>query len=273
MTVKLTLHGTRGQLPALGSWHTDFGGATSTYEVTGPAGRLIFDAGTGLVALGKRLVAEATGPQHVDLVLSHAHLDHIMGLPFFAPLFQAHFSVRILSCDAALDTPMEAALKAYWGSPYCPVALSHFKASLKFETLAADEEVEIGSDMSLRATALHHPGGNAAFRLTVGGKSLVYSGDFEHGDAASDARLHGLLDGADLALLDCNYTPQTYEAAKGFGHAHWQAAGELARGANKWLGVHHSHGATDSQLHEIEADLRAAFPNGALGRDGQVLDL
>jgi phosphoribosyl 1,2-cyclic phosphodiesterase len=62
-----------------------YGGNTSCVEVRLDDGTLIiFDAGTGIRALGQALLAQA-GPVRAHLFLSHAHWDHIQGIPFFYP--------------------------------------------------------------------------------------------------------------------------------------------------------------------------------------------
>ena len=53
----------------------------------GPAGAgLIFDAGTGIIALGKELCDGAVAAPSAYIFLSHTHIDHVMGLCFFEPL-------------------------------------------------------------------------------------------------------------------------------------------------------------------------------------------
>ena len=67
-----------------------YGGNTPCVEVrTGTGALVILDAGTGMRELGQSLVDGANGsPIAGDIFLSHAHWDHIQGIPFFAPIFE-----------------------------------------------------------------------------------------------------------------------------------------------------------------------------------------
>ncbi|HEV8214728.1 MAG TPA: MBL fold metallo-hydrolase, partial [Gemmatimonadaceae bacterium] len=90
MTLRLTFWGTRGSVPTPGPLTVRYGGNTPCVEVRTAAGRLIIlDAGTGLRELGRSLIERANGaPLEGDVFLTHAHWDHIQGLPFFPPIFQ-----------------------------------------------------------------------------------------------------------------------------------------------------------------------------------------
>src|SRR5690625_2462110 len=92
--LRVTCWGTRGSIPSPGPATTRYGGNTSCLEVRAGGRLLIFDAGTGIRGLGQRLAASAD-PVEADLFLTHFHWDHIQGLPFFAPLYDARTRLRI----------------------------------------------------------------------------------------------------------------------------------------------------------------------------------
>src|SRR3954471_18577593 len=81
--MKVTFHGVRGSIPTPGPSTQRYGGNTVCVEVrTVDGSLLIFDAGTGIRPLGKKLVAEGfLDPIH--LFITHRHWDHLIGLPFF----------------------------------------------------------------------------------------------------------------------------------------------------------------------------------------------
>ena len=85
--------GSRGSVPSPGAEKLRYGGNTSCVQVVLSDGtHLILDAGTGICNLPAHL---GTSGGQVNILLTHLHLDHIQGLLFFSPLFEAHSRVMI----------------------------------------------------------------------------------------------------------------------------------------------------------------------------------
>ena len=105
--MRVTFWGVRGTFPATGQRFVRYGGDTMCIEVMCGATRLILDAGSGLRALGDRL-ANDLSPTTAHLLLSHAHMDHIMGLAQFAPLWRADTRVAVWSVSGSDDDPPSA---------------------------------------------------------------------------------------------------------------------------------------------------------------------
>jgi phosphoribosyl 1,2-cyclic phosphodiesterase len=132
--MQLICWGTRGSLPSPGPDTVRFGGRTSCIEVRAASGRsLVFDAGTGIVPLGERLVRQHR-PRHVDLFLTHFHSDHIQGLPFFAPLYDAAWSIRIHAVSPN-GMSLEDLLAEQMREPFFPVALRDVPAHVEYRDL------------------------------------------------------------------------------------------------------------------------------------------
>src|SRR5690348_6310629 len=108
MAYTVTFWGTRGSIPTPGAQTARYGGNTPCVAVEGAGGHLdILDAGTGIRALGLQLVERQNGAVNAEILLSHAHWDHIQGLPHFKPFFAPGNAVRIwgsAQCDVALET-------------------------------------------------------------------------------------------------------------------------------------------------------------------------
>src|SRR5258706_15623861 len=88
--MELTFWGVRGSVPAPGPEMNRFGGNPSGVELRSASGELyILDAGTGLIALGRKMLGDAFGQGggEASFFLTHAHWDHIQGFPFFGPTF------------------------------------------------------------------------------------------------------------------------------------------------------------------------------------------
>lgn len=274
MSIDLTIFGTRGSLPCTAKGCERFGGATSCYHLDLGARHLIFDAGSGIVELGQHLMAKAPHAP-IDLFFSHFHYDHVMGLPFFQPLYQRGWPIRLWTNALFGSGGIDLALDCLFSEPLCPVTRDLLVADISIHDLPNGSGTDVTPDVHLTTTGLAHPGGNAAYKVVHGGQAFVYSGDFEHGDAQSDATLRQFLDGVDLAFLDCTYTPDSYEACRGFGHAHWMAAGEIAEaaGVGAWYGVHHEHTLNDAALDVVDHALQARFKTGALAQKGMTFTL
>ena len=167
---------------------------------------------------------------------------------------------------------IDLALDCVFSAPLCPITRDLLLADISIHTIQDGATLALTPDLELATMALKHPGGNAAYRLHGPEGTFVYSGDFEHGDAALDSALAGFMRGADLAFLDCTYTPHSYPACKGFGHAHWEAAGRIAQdaGVGYWYGVHHEHTLNDATLRQTETAIQNRFANSALARQGQT---
>jgi phosphoribosyl 1,2-cyclic phosphodiesterase len=117
--------GVRGSIPACGERFEEYGGNTPCVEVRCGERLVIVDAGTGLQVFGVDLGASA--PAEIDILLSHLHLDHVGGLPFFRPALMADRLVR-LHCGNLRGETAEAALDRLFSPPLFPVSLAQLPA-------------------------------------------------------------------------------------------------------------------------------------------------
>lgn len=277
MSAQLTLWGVRGSTANTSSNVRAFGGDTACFQLELANHSVIFDAGSGIIALGQKLVSTSTTDKiEIDLFLSHFHYDHILGLPFFAPLFDPRFKIRILATESDNGMDVDAVIDQLLSAPFCPITRDMLRADVTTQTLSPNTRFQVNSDLAVCLTALPHPGGNTGFRADFEGKSIAYTGDFEPDGSNNDnAALLQLLDKVDLALLDCTYTPNNYEQHRGFGHPHWGMVGAIANKAcvKSWMGIHHQHLASDDTLSAVEREISAQFPNGKLARQGMIIDL
>lgn len=262
--------GTRGTMPPGAPGGSDFGVCTACVLVRHGDRIAVLDAGTGIVPLGCALRAE--GVRAVDIVLSHAHYDHVIGLPFFAPLHDPAATVTLWYAGGEGAPDGAALMDALLRPPFLPFGRRDLRGRLCFAVLAPEGSHDLGGGTILRTTPVHHPGGALALRLERAGRSFVHVSDFEADFGKYDASLIAFLRGADLAFLDATYTPEEYELHRGFGHAHWQRCAELAAaaGLGRWGLFHHAPGRTDDELAAIEAAVRACAPGAFMVREGTV---
>ncbi|PYP70411.1 MAG: hypothetical protein DMD36_06745 [Gemmatimonadetes bacterium] len=181
MACTVTFWGTRGSIPTPGPHTARYGGNTPCVAVAGADGELlVLDAGTGIRALGVQLVEQKNGSVQAEILLSHAHWDHIQGLPHFKPFFAPGNTVRIWGARQG-TTSLEAILRQQMDPAVFPVPLDALSARLTVQHIEPGE-FTVGA-FRVRAIKLRHPGTTLGYRLTpsAGGPSLAYVTDNELG--------------------------------------------------------------------------------------------
>ncbi len=262
-TMHIKLLGVRGTVPVHGPAFAQFGGATSCVLVRAGEQAIILDAGTGLQGAAFR--AHCPG-RRFTLLLSHSHVDHLMGFPIFSPLFDPDMEGDIyLRTRATGDA--RAQIEALMSPPLWPIRTGDVAAKLTFHDVP--EHFSIG-EVTVAAEEACHPGGATLYRLELGGKSLVYATDHE-ADAADEQAFCAFAKDCDLLLLDAQYTRQDYTRTRGFGHSTIEGAAQLAAacGAKQTIFLHHDPTRTDEQLLTLEDQLRQAHPAIRFGRQGE----
>lgn len=264
-TIRLKLMGVRGTMPVHGERCRIFGGATSCVFVKMGGEAIILDAGTGLSGGAYR---EFFGTERFTLMLTHSHVDHIMGLPPFQPLFDPACSGEVyLRTRGGLDA--RAQVEALMSPPLWPVKTWAFRAGIAFRDVV--ESFGVGA-VRVDTMESRHPGGSTIYKLSAGGKTVVYATDYEpEGDAPEDfIRFAG---GCSLLLLDAQYTTEEYARTRGFGHSTIDRSAAIARccGAEQTIFVHHDPSRTDGQLLELESSLNV--PGLHFGREGEEVIL
>lgn len=268
----ITFWGTRGSMPVSGAAFREFGGNTICVEIGIGDERLIVDCGSGAVGLGASLLRQ--GCHSARLFLTHLHLDHILGLTGFQPLYRDQFALAIRAARRS-DVSLGEGLGKLFGEPLNPVGFDALPAALDTATFEAGDSFEFG-DVAVRTIALRHGPGTTGYRFEHGGRAFVVLTDHEHSAGPPDTELVAFCDGADVIAYDAMWCADSdYEAHRGWGHSTWQAGFALARAAcaRRLICIHHAPGATDSMLRDREARLKSASPDSFFARDGDVLAL
>jgi phosphoribosyl 1,2-cyclic phosphodiesterase len=273
--MQITFWGVRGSIPAPGPATVEIGGNTSCVEVRPGKAILIFDGGTGLRLLGKKLVKEM--PITAHMFFSHVHWDHIQGFPFFEPAFVAGNEFHLYGGNNVSRT-LEETLEGQMDHPNFPVDLGTMGAKMIFRDLAEGEVVEIddGAGGTVRVTSArgNHPQGVFAFRVEHAGKVVVYATDTEHYEGRIDEKLVALARDADVFIYDSQYTPEEYSAKKGWGHSTFEEGVKLARhaGAKRLVLFHHDPMQNDAAVREKEKRARVLFSSVIAAYEGLVVD-
>lgn len=271
---EVTLHGTRGSVPAPGKNFALYGGNTPCVSVKVGDRFIVLDAGTGIIPLGETLIENDV--QTVDIFLTHAHYDHIQGLPFFAPLLAPEKKAIIWYAGSDALEGGAKLMERLFAAPFLPFNISDVPSRLEYQDLFREGgAISLSRDITLRTMPVNHPDGCLAIRIEAFGKSLVYAPDFEHDNGPWDDKLLSFIDQASFAVLDATYTSSEYEGRKGFGHTSWEKSVALGESANlqKWVLFHHLFNRPDLQMQEIESRLLQKNGNVRLARDGMTYDL
>jgi phosphoribosyl 1,2-cyclic phosphodiesterase len=266
--------GVRGSIACPGPTTSHYGGNTSCVEVRCGSNTLIFDAGTGIRALGNALVRETHTPDY-DIFLSHGHIDHVVGLPFFAPLFVTGQLVRVWAGNLRPTGGVHEAVRKLMSFPLFPLQVDALHAEIEFHDFDAGDVLNPHPDVTLRTAALHHPGGAIGYRIEYGGRSIAYVTDIELGDGPLDPAVLALTKDAGLLILDTTYTNEELPTHAGWGHSSWQQGIRLANAARvgQLCLFHHDPEHEDAFMHQIKADAAAARPGTVVASEGMRIDL
>ncbi|MEJ2729189.1 MAG: MBL fold metallo-hydrolase [Deltaproteobacteria bacterium] len=279
--MKIKFWGVRGSIPSPGAQYVKYGGNTLCVELyLEDIDRLIIiDAGSGLRLLGNHLITEGLSGESLetDIFLTHTHLDHIIGFPFFAPIFQAGTRLKIYGPVTYEDDSLETVIGGQLSYRYFPVRQEELTARIEYINLK-EGRFDLGDGIRLITKYLNHPLLCLGFRFEYRGKICCTAYDTEpfqnlfitdprdpaydeimahQGEAAAsdeNHRLEEFFTGADLLIHDAQYTRQEYDTDKyGWGHCPIEYAIEAAmRSQVKRLALfHHDPMRTDAQLDEL----------------------
>ncbi len=265
----------RGSIPAPGQATQRYGGNTPCVEIRAGEEIFIFDLGTGVRALGDHIRSSKL-PVRASIFVSHYHYDHLQGLPFFTPIFDAKNSFTFYG-PAMNGTTIKQAVSGQMAQPYFPVTAEMvFRAKLDFKEMSGGFSQKIG-EATVSAVDLNHPGGTMGYRVDFKGRSVVYATDVEHG-TPMDARLFEFARGADIFICDAMYTEDEYfgrggPPKTGWGHSTWNAACETADKAEvkKLVLFHHDPMRDDREMDRLLRDARKLRPEAIAAKEAMVL--
>lgn len=249
--------GVRGSFPVHGKKYFEFGGATSCASIEiDDNNLLVIDAGTGLGDLSRFLSRRKAKPK-ITLFITHFHLDHIMGLLSFKPLYEDDTLITIYSPLNPSTTRM--LLDSLMGGFFFPVVFSETPAHKKIYRLK--KTIHLG-EVVISSVALPHPGGNVALRFERGNKSIVFATDAEPQKENWDEKVLALAAGATYLVGDAMFTPKEYAKGKrGWGHGSWRAALKLARqaGCHNLILAHWNPAYDDQKIRAILTRIKKEF--------------
>jgi phosphoribosyl 1,2-cyclic phosphodiesterase len=255
--VRIKFRGVRGSVPWSVPEGIVHGCNTPCIEVYDEAtgGIVILDAGSGIVGVNPSQLAKE--PRPVSLVLTHYHWDHLLGLPFFATLYQPGWDMTIYAPTLKSHDPMW--LDTIFKSPFFPVPYDHLPNKPKV-VMVGPGKLDLPG-FEIESLELNHPGGCLAYRIKGATGNLVYATDHEFGNPVFDEPLGEFVKGAAAMIVDAHFTPEELPQHKGWGHSDWRQCAQFAAAngiRQLWL-FHHKPGRTDKAIEDIRTEARAVF--------------
>lgn len=264
-----TIHGARGTMPVAGRAFARYGTQTTCFSLRTDQGLLIIDAGTGLIALSERL-ARARHLPPITFVFTHFHLDHVMALPLFKPLYNLRARITFMA-DPRRPEHWPTTLKTLVGRPFWPVNLTACQAQIRFHDLPVARGFLDLYGIRLFWCPVRHPQQCLAYRLETPNGSVVVATDHEHGNRRREDALLKFCARADNLIYDAQYTPTEYPAHRGWGHSTWRTGARIARaaGVRRLFLTHHDRYRTDDEVADMVRQARRIFRHTAGARDGR----
>jgi len=271
--MEIRFWGVRGSVPCAGAQYLNFGGHTSCTTITIGKTLIICDAGTGIFDAGEWIKSQGWSSAH--LFLSHAHLDHVMGYPFFAPAWEPSFKLNVYAGYLEPYGGFEGFLLSKLYEPLFPVPLNSMGAQTYYHDIKAGDSLSLEGGIEVATVALCHPGGSLGYRFTAAGKSICYVTDTEHTPGRLDETILALIKGADLVIYDASYTEEEFRSKDGWGHSTWQEGIRLCQQADaKRLALyHHAPHHADEIMETIEQQAKEKWDSAFAARQGMVIKI
>ena len=264
--------GVRGSIATPGPSTLKCGGNTTCVEVRADGELIVFDAGTGIRNLGRKLAGEfKSQPIEVTILITHTHWDHIQGFPFFIPLYVPQNQIRIMGYEGS-RIGLQSVLTSQMESPFFPVSMQQLPGYLKVQELK-EMEFNIGK-VKVTAAFMNHPGICVGYRLETSGGSIAFIPDNEphsrlrmapvtdstqsHEVLAyaqkQDEKLIEFIRDCDVVIMDSQYDGVEYKSHIGWGHTCVDDAVALAVIANvkKLFLFHHDPDHDDAKVESME---------------------
>lgn len=279
--LKVKFWGVRGSIPVPGNKTNKYGGNGACLEICldGSDRIIIIDAGSGIRELGSYIIENylPQGPLDIELFLSHTHWDHIMGFPYFTPIYIPGTKMKVYGPVTFEDDPLETVVGGQMKYRYFPVNVGELASDIEYIRLQEEPLIDLGDGLSLATKILNHPVIALGYRFEYQGLKIVTCYDTEpfrnlfitdpdhpdydeamayEGEIVAEEQnrvIEEFFAGADLLVHDAQYTEAEYATKLGWGHTSCESCIAAANraGVKRLALFHHDPDRTDTQLDEL----------------------
>ncbi|MBC7473329.1 MAG: MBL fold metallo-hydrolase [Candidatus Sericytochromatia bacterium] len=301
---KIKFRGVRGSIPVPGKNTLRYGGNTTCIEVRVDGHLIIFDSGTGIISLGQEMMStfmamdenvRANNPMNAVMLFTHTHLDHLIGLPFFTPIFIG--STKLYMFGAKYDdNDFKNALSMSMHSPLFPVEFDNLHSMRDVKNIKEGDVILLKKGIKepeiqnifrptvpfpddavkiyVHQSYAHPCDGTLVYKIEYKSKTMVFATDIE-GYKSPDSRLVKFSKDVDILIHDAQYTNEQYNSSQGFGHSTMEMATDVAKAANvkKLYLFHHDPRHTDDNLDAILLETKKLFSETYMAMEGEEIDL
>lgn len=260
--MKMQVLGARGSVVACGEQFNIYGSDTSAYLIMDDDDAIFLDSGTGITH------APDTGDREISIILSHFHLDHVIGITFFPMMKQK----KVINIYADMtEEEFNSLSDRLFAPPFWPCGLNDYPCTIKFHTLQG--ELRIGN-FTISSIAGNHPNGVRVIKVEKDNKSIVYATDYESCEETDD-KLIEFADNAEIMIFDGQYTQEEYISHKGYGHSTKEKGIELIKNTNikKIMFTHFDPEHNDDFLKKEEDRISKLCDKAVFAKQGDIVEI
>lgn len=175
--MELTIYGCRGSYPMARRDVLSYGGNSTCIHIRSASGQeIIIDGGSGIRGLGEAMMRRefGSGKGEAHILVGHTHWDHILGYPFFDPLYQEGNRFVFVSAGQT-DAHIKDILSGQHDDIHFPVPFADLRAEMDYQAFKPGEAFQIG-DFRVETVQLNHPGITVGYRIEADGRvATVYT--------------------------------------------------------------------------------------------------
>ena len=268
---RFVIRGARGGRPSFGPQFGRYGSHTTCFSLETQEGFLVIDAGTAIETLSDKCL-EAGPERPIAIFFTHFHLDHLIGLSAFAPLYHKGYDLQLYAATPEPKHPWPDILLNLIDEPYWPVPMRKLPSKITYHDLDTFSQPLHVPGAKISWCELAHTQRCQAYKIGLRQGTITIATDHEAPSAKDDQFLR-FCKGSNILIQDAQYTPEEYEQHRGWGHGTWQHATQIAEqaGVQRLILTHHDPNRTDEAIAQIENQTQSVFPHTQAAHERMVL--